>query len=506
MLSIPNNCMDFRHSFLFLTFLSVIVLAAASPLHADEKPTVDVAEAKAELEKAKRQKAKEQEEASSEKAPRRRIFPLLKRKDEKPEKVTEPKSVTPGEETKEETEASKKAASEEPPAEVPQPQADEAQSEETKPRVRPRLFRRNREKSEDQPIEADNSDSVVADNAETAETESKSRKRFSLFNSFRRDEKEQPTEAADSGEADQPELEPTELAAEVTSEPEEKPEATEPRSRKRLFSWRSNRESTPAPEESNENTEEEASAAANVAEKADEPAVEEKQERKRLFSWRSKRDSPPALEEAEETKEEETSVATNVAEKTDQPAVEDATPEKKSGGSLFGIFRRGDSKGLEKAEKTKLGKSIENVPDSKSEAGGILAKKKSGSTGALGWYVITEEEVPFYAIGPGQPLPPEKMLDRGSMLTVTKGGWGWCNVKLSSGELGVVSSKAMRPATVAEISRNQGSGSTASRSRGSRRLFNILSRGPAPKPALPTSDDSAPIRNFGLLPSIDSTE
>ena len=68
---------------------------------------------------------------------------------------------------------------------------------------------------------------------------------------------------------------------------------------------------------SNENTEEEASAAANVAEKADEPAVEEKQERKRLFSWRSKRDSPPAPEEAEETVEEETSVATNVAEKTD---------------------------------------------------------------------------------------------------------------------------------------------------------------------------------------------
>ena len=92
-----------------------------------------------------------------------------------------------------------------------------------------------------------------------------------------------------------------------------------------------------------------------------------------------------------------------------------------------------DSKGFAKAEKTKLGKSIESEP---ADASSVVAKKSNSDEG---WFVITEAKTPFYAIGPGQPLPPEKTLDRGSMLTVTKGGWGWSNVKLGTGELGVVS-------------------------------------------------------------------
>ena len=174
-------------------------------------------------------------------------------------------------------------------------------------------------------------------------------------------------------------------------------------------------------------------------------------------------------------------------------------------GAVFGWFRR-DSKEFAKAEKTKLGKSVESTAAASESK--PVAKKRS-SAGALGWYVVTEARTPFYAIGPGQPLPPEKMLDRGSMLTVTKGGWGWCNVKLGSGELGVVSSKAMRPATVAEIRRHSNGSATASRSRGSRSLFNILSRGSAPKLDLPTrsaSESHAPIRNFGLLPPVSSDQ
>ncbi len=170
------------------------------------------------------------------------------------------------------------------------------------------------------------------------------------------------------------------------------------------------------------------------------------------------------------------------------------------GGSLFGFLRRDAGNGNAEAEKTKLGNSLDS--DASASGAGAVAKQER----ELGWYVVTETKTPFYAIGPGQPLPPEKVLDRGSMLTVTKGGWGWCNVRLGSGELGVVATKSMRPATVAEISRkNQGS-ATASRSSGSRSLFNILGRGPAPKPELPSSSGSEPIRNFGLLPPIDSTE
>lgn len=177
--------------------------------------------------------------------------------------------------------------------------------------------------------------------------------------------------------------------------------------------------------------------------------------------------------------------------------------EKKPGSSLFGIFRKNDSKEFAQAEKTKLGKSVEN--EAAAPATGPLAKMSS-KTGELGWYVVTDAKVPFYAVGPGQPLPPERLLDRGSMLTVTKGGWGWSNVKLGTGELGVVSTQAMRPATVAEVSRHTQPFATAGKSRGSRSFFNILSRGRAPAPELPTNSGSGPIRNFGLLPPVDPAE
>lgn len=181
----------------------------------------------------------------------------------------------------------------------------------------------------------------------------------------------------------------------------------------------------------------------------------------------------------------------------------EAKRDKKDGegsSKMLGFFRnKSDSKEFAKVDKTKLGKTVDAKP-----AGGALTKKSS-TTGALGWYVVTDPTAPFYAVGPGQPMPPEKILDRGSMLTVTKGGWGWCNVKLGSGELGVVASGAMRPATLAEVSRHTRPVATASRSRGSRKLFNILGRGTA-ELDLPTSRGDGPIRNFGLLPPIDSSE
>lgn len=190
--------------------------------------------------------------------------------------------------------------------------------------------------------------------------------------------------------------------------------------------------------------------------------------------------------------------STKKTEKAEEPA--ESEDEKSQGGSMFGIFRKDSTKEFARAEKTKLGKSLDSPAPASSTP---VPKKTSVNAGELGWYVVTETKAPFYAVGPGQPMPPEKMLDRGSMLTVTKGGWGWCNVKLGSGELGVVSSKAMRPATVAEVSRHTSGRATASSSRGSRSLFNILSRGPAPKLDLPKRGSQAPIRNFGLLPPVD---
>ena len=247
----------------------------------------------------------------------------------------------------------------------------------------------------------------------------------------------------------------------------------------------------------------------SIAQDAPEPAesgTEPGRERLlgRLFAKKAAPDEQEAeREEADPAADVEPEPATEPEETVPSPDEKLAEQPAGERRRLFGWFRKPDAETLTKADKTKLGKTIESEPAKPSK--GLLAKKSSESE-ALGWYVITEADTPFYAIGPGQPMPPEKILDRGSMLTVTKGGWGWCNVKLDSGDLGVISSKAMRPATVAEVSRHTRGMATASKSRPSRSLFNFLGRGPAPTLDLPESSGQEPIRNFGLLPPAEPGE
>ncbi|MFT5412901.1 MAG: hypothetical protein ACI9NC_005653 [Verrucomicrobiales bacterium] len=291
-------------------------------------------------------------------------------------------------------------------------------------------------------------------------------------------------------------------AAEVTRpESKAKEEAETKTPRKRLLFGRKDKKV----EETQEDVptqEEEAAPTTKVAEEK-----KERWSRPRLFG-RNKEETP-AKPEVEETEDDQRksflgSLFTKDSADKEPPAVETAIVKEekpKEGGVLFGFFRGDSSEKFAKAEKTKLGKSLEITPKPST---GVVASKKS-SAGELGWYVVTDSEAPFYAVGPGQPMPPEKILDRGSMLTVTKGGWGWCNVKLGSGELGVISSKVMRPASIAEISRHMSPVATASKSRGARKFFNILSRGPAPVLTLPSAS-AAPIRNFGLLPSISPSD
>jgi len=357
------------------------------------------------------------------------------------EKVTPAKKATPAEVKAKPAEAEK---------------AVEAKKKES---VRKRLFSRSRKAPEAPVAKLVKPAEVTAADAKKETEEAKPNGRRKLFS---RDRKERA-----------PETKPEEKSAEIADKAKVEPQTddgSDKQGRRRLLFGRNRDKAEPIePSPEIEKNVAEGETPEKIVEAEAEPAAEKKVKR-RLF-------------------------ARSLSENNDAPEI--AEKPKKKSGRLFGFGGDG-SKDFAKADRTKLGNSVESDASSVT-----VVKKKTSAAGELGWYVVTEADVPFYAVGPGQPMPPEKMLDRGSMLTVTKGGWGWCNVRLGSGELGVVSSKVMRPATVAEISRHNGGSMTASRSRGNSRLFNILSRGPAPKLELPTSSsESEPIRNFGLLPPV----
>ena len=447
-----------------LAILAALIFVP-SEARSSEAPKVSEEEAKAEFEKTKSAPPALAtsvevevdagiEEAVEEKPPRKRLFSRFKNSAAKEEVKAEATKISPTQEAVPNTTL------------VPA----EAQAEEIAkpaPERRLRLFGRKKAERE-QALEP------VPEPATTAVVEVAPTKE----------------EAATSIEAEEVELLATSPEVEV---PEE-----EPRKRFSLFRRHRDKDEAVKVEIAEASDEQEAEPAGELKAGDPTPAAEELtppvKKRKRLLGGLFTKDKTEKVAPEEEMPPEEMSEP--------QPAVGEASvveeapaAEQKQGGSLFGFFKKGKADELATAEKTKLGNSVESKP-------GLITKNPGA--GELGLYVVTESEVPFYAIGPGQPLPPEKLLDRGSRLTVTKGGWGWSNVRLGSGELGVISSKAMRPATVAEIARHNHPVSTASKSRGSRRLFNILSRGPAPKPDLPTDSGSGPIRNFGLLPPVSS--
>ncbi len=115
-------------------------------------------------------------------------------------------------------------------------------------------------------------------------------------------------------------------------------------------------------------------------------------------------------------------------------------------------------------------------------------------------YVVTQERTPFFAIGPAQPLPPEAILPMGAVVTMRTSGWGWSDVTLGDGQMGVISSKNLRRASAGEAG-----GSYASRRRSSRGLWKVLDFNPKHEPDLPSGSGGMQL-GAGLLPSLDGDD
>lgn len=113
-------------------------------------------------------------------------------------------------------------------------------------------------------------------------------------------------------------------------------------------------------------------------------------------------------------------------------------------------------------------------------------------------YIVTVSGTPFYSIGPSQPLPPDEILDKGKVVTMRKSGWGWSDIELPGGQMGVVATKNLRKATPTETGGSWASRRTGGSTRG---LFKVLDFNPAPEPELPTDAGAVPL-GAGLLPPL----
>jgi hypothetical protein len=114
-------------------------------------------------------------------------------------------------------------------------------------------------------------------------------------------------------------------------------------------------------------------------------------------------------------------------------------------------------------------------------------------------YVVSVTGTPFYSIGPSQPLPPDQILNEGYMVTMRKAGWGWSDIELPGGRMGVVATKNLRKATAAETGGQYAARRSDSPTRG---LFKVIDFNPAPEPELPSDAGGLPL-GVGLLPPLD---
>ena len=114
-------------------------------------------------------------------------------------------------------------------------------------------------------------------------------------------------------------------------------------------------------------------------------------------------------------------------------------------------------------------------------------------------YIVSVDGTPFYSIGPSQPLPPDEILSSGNVVTMRTAGWGWSDIELPGGRIGVVASKNLRKATPADVG-----GSYASRrgSRDQRGIWRVFNYDPTPEPELPSDSGGIPL-GAGLLPPLD---
>lgn len=134
------------------------------------------------------------------------------------------------------------------------------------------------------------------------------------------------------------------------------------------------------------------------------------------------------------------------------------------------------------------------------EKGDAVAETGSRTDVGVGQkYVITAAETPFFTLSPIQPFPPDEILSKGTVVTVRKLGWGWSDIELPGGQMGMVDSKLLRKATARDLG-----GSYASRrSGGSRSVWRVFHK--APEPELPSDAGGIPL-GLGLLPPLDADE
>ena len=73
-----------------------------------------------------------------------------------------------------------------------------------------------------------------------------------------------------------------------------------------------------------------------------------------------------------------------------------------------------------------------------------------GSAAATGKsFAIAVESAAFYFYGPQQGSGPDKNLENGTIITLIRPSFGYCKVKLASGEVGFVASDDIGPASAA---------------------------------------------------------
>lgn len=73
------------------------------------------------------------------------------------------------------------------------------------------------------------------------------------------------------------------------------------------------------------------------------------------------------------------------------------------------------------------------------------------------YYAVSAEEAPFYRFGPQQGNGPDQKLPHNTLVTLVRPSFGYCKVKLMSGEQGFVASEDIAMASPALIASATGS-------------------------------------------------
>ena len=80
----------------------------------------------------------------------------------------------------------------------------------------------------------------------------------------------------------------------------------------------------------------------------------------------------------------------------------------------------------------------------------VSSPSKAAANGGK-FYAVTAESTSFYRYGPQQGNGPDKKLDKGTLMTLIRPSFGYCKVKLTSGEQGFVASEDVGVASASLI-------------------------------------------------------